>query len=55
MKFLIRLWLIDIQRHWVEIENNTNIISENVDSLHELLDTFSENLAALKILEFPTG
>ncbi|KAJ8969455.1 hypothetical protein NQ317_011058 [Molorchus minor] len=38
---------------WTEIENSCKLNSENSQSLRQLLDTFSENLAALKTLKFP--
>lgn len=39
--------------YWTEIENSTKLTSENPNALRRLLDIFSENLAALKNLEFP--
>ncbi|XP_044757673.1 uncharacterized protein LOC123315852 [Coccinella septempunctata] len=42
------------QSHWVEIENSARINVQTPGSLRKLLDTFTENLAALKTLGFPT-
>lgn len=40
--------------HWNEIENAPRLTSENPPALRKLLDTFTENIAALKNLQFPT-
>ncbi|KAJ8980517.1 hypothetical protein NQ317_007937 [Molorchus minor] len=39
--------------YWSEIENSSKLTSENSHALRQLLDVFSENLSALKTLEFP--
>lgn len=39
--------------HWNEIENATRLTCENPPALRKLLDTFTENIAALKNLDFP--
>ncbi|KAJ8982007.1 hypothetical protein NQ317_004094 [Molorchus minor] len=42
------------QAHWAEMEGTPKIDADNSMALRKLLDTFSENLAALKSLKFPT-
>lgn len=39
--------------HWNEIENSTRINSSDSPALRTLLDTFNENIAALKNLNYP--
>ncbi|KAJ8981430.1 hypothetical protein NQ317_015632 [Molorchus minor] len=40
--------------YWTEIENCPKVDCTNAYNLRKLLDTFSENLSALKTLDFPT-
>ncbi|KAJ8964268.1 hypothetical protein NQ317_005509 [Molorchus minor] len=44
---------IRAQTHWSAIESTTKISANNSVALRKLLDIFSENLAALKTLNFP--
>lgn len=41
--------------HWNEIENSPRLTTENPLALRRLLDTFTENIAALKNLELPVN
>ncbi|XP_050305592.1 uncharacterized protein LOC126742831 [Anthonomus grandis grandis] len=41
--------------HWAAIENTTKLTTENPAELRQLLDTFSDNLAALGNLNFPVA
>lgn len=40
--------------YWNEIENSPRLTSENPQLLRKLLDVFSENIAALKNMNYPT-
>ncbi|KAG5867580.1 hypothetical protein JTB14_033260 [Gonioctena quinquepunctata] len=42
------------QALWSELDNATKVNSDNVSNLRKLLDNYSENLAALKQMKFPT-
>ncbi|KAG5871216.1 hypothetical protein JTB14_001913 [Gonioctena quinquepunctata] len=42
------------QALWSELDNAPKVNSDNVSNLRKLLDNYSENLAALKQMKFPT-